>query len=589
MDYPELEQRVSETYAARSTATLKNSLYDTYKMAIRWASDRIGNQGIVALVTNGSWIDGNVDSGVRACLAEEFTSVHVLNLRGNQRTQGERSRREGGKVFGQGSRAPVAVTILVRNPNAGHKGCRILYRDIGDYLKREEKLAVLREAGSIAGIDDWLEITPDHHNDWIGQRSEAFQGLYPIGSKETKAGKADEAIFRLYSRGLATSRDAYIYNFSREACAANARAMVGDYIGALQEWKERRTKSLDLDEIVSRHSSNVRWDDALRSNLRQRKGVSYSLDNIWTTQYRPFVKQHCYVDYVLVNRKYQMDSIFPSHDSENWAICVPGIGSTKPFSVLVADTMPDIQLMFNGQYFPRYRFERRNEKQGELLDEAHGLQRVDNITDTALRTFRVHYGDNTISKDEIFEYVYGILHAPTYRERFANDLAKELPRVPFARDFRAFAEAGRTLTELHRGYETCLEYPLEVVVAYGGEPLPEHFRVAERAMRFTDNEKTALIVNDHLHLAGIPREAHEYQVNGRTPLEWFIDRYQITKDKESGIVNDPNSWFDDPRDLFEAIRRAVHLSVETVRIVSGLPEPFEETEEAGCLWLSGPV
>ena len=234
VDYPELERRVAKTYAARSTATNKNSLYDTYKMAIRWASDRIGEQGVIALVTNGSWIGSNVDSGVRACLAEEFSSIYVLNLRGNQRTQGERSRQEGGKVFGQGSRAPVAITILVRNPEAVHDGCRILYRDIGDYLRREEKLAVLREAGSIAGIEDWRTITPDRHHDWIGQRSKEFQKLYPVGSKAAKAGKTDEAVFRLYSNGYKTGRDAYIYNFSREACAENARKMVGDYLGALR-------------------------------------------------------------------------------------------------------------------------------------------------------------------------------------------------------------------------------------------------------------------------------------------------------------------------------------------------------------------
>ena len=195
VDYPEVEARVAETYAVRSTATLKNSLYDTYKMAIRWASDRIGDQGVVALVTNGSWIDGNVDSGVRACLAEEFSTIYVLNLRGNQRTQGERSRQEGGKVFGQGSRAPVAITILVRNPDAAHESCRILYRDIGDYLKREEKLEILREAGSVAGIPDWRAITPDRHNDWIGQRDEAYQKLYPMGSKAAKSGQVNEVIF----------------------------------------------------------------------------------------------------------------------------------------------------------------------------------------------------------------------------------------------------------------------------------------------------------------------------------------------------------------------------------------------------------
>ena len=571
--YPELEQRIAGTYAARSTATNKNSLYDTYKMAIRWASDRVGEQGVVALVTNGSWIDGNVDSGVRACLAEEFSSVHVLNLRGNQRTQGERSRQEGGKVFGQGSRAPVAITILVRNPNAEHEGCRILYRDIGDYLKREEKLGILSEAESIAGISDWREIKPDRHNDWIGKRSEAFQKLYPMGSKAAKAGKADETIFKLFSNGYKTGRDAYIYNFSRQACAENVRAMLGDYQGAMQIREEH--PDYTIDKAVNILSTNVHWEQALKDNLGRQKEVSYSTNNIWRTQYRPFVKQHCYVDYVLVQRKYQMDSIFPAINTENRTICVPGIGSTKPFSALIADAMPDLHFVAFGQCFPRYRYRRRNEIQGELLDDVRSLARVDNISDTALRTFQVHYRDNTIGKDTIFDYVYGILHAPGYRERFANDLAKELPRIPMAPDFHAFAEAGRLLAALHLGYETCEEYPLEVMHTQSGELKPEHYRIGHRAMRFADDEKSILIVNDHIRLAGIPAEAHRYQVNGRTPLEWFVDRYRIKTDKQSGLTNDPNAWFDNPRDLIVAFRRIVYVSVETVQIVESLPESLD--------------
>ena len=213
VDYPELEQRIAETYAARSTATNRNSLYDTYKMAIRWASDRIKEQGVIAIVTNGSWIDGNADEGVRACLAEEFSSIHVLNLRGNQRTQGERSRREGGKIFGQGSRAPVAITILVKNPDAAHNGCHIRYRDIGDYLSREQKLAALDEAVSISGFTDWEEIMPNEHHDWIGQRSDVFQQFYPMGSEDARRGRTDDAIFGLYSQGVKTGKDAYILQF----------------------------------------------------------------------------------------------------------------------------------------------------------------------------------------------------------------------------------------------------------------------------------------------------------------------------------------------------------------------------------------
>ena len=575
VDYPELERRVSDTYAARSTATLKNSLYDTYKMAIRWASDRIGEQGVVAIVTNGSWIDGNVDSGVRACLAEEFSSIYVLNLRGNQRTQGERSRREGGKVFGQGSRAPVAVTILVRNPNTEHEGCRILYRDIGDYLKREEKLTILHEAGSIAGIDEWRVITPDRHNDWIGQRSEAFQTLYPIGSKEAKAGKSDEAIFKLYSNGYKTGRDAYVYNFSRDACATNARALVGDYLGALRELKKGKNPDLVVDDIVRRYSSSLRWDQKLKHRVQQRVPSEFLSEYIREVAYRPFVKQYLYADQAFSQRPGLTRDIFPTPDSDNRVICVPGVGSTKPFSALVVDTMPDLHFVAFGQCFPRYRYVQPTAAQDGLPEIRLSLERIDNITDEALGTFRAHYNDCTITKDAIFDYVYGVLHAPGYRERFANDLVKELPRIPFATDFHAFADAGRALAALHLGYETCQEFPLDLAYSQPGDPRQEHYRMSKRAMRYADDEKTVLIVNDHIRLAGIPAAAHRYQVNGRTPLEWVIDRYKLTQDKESGIVNDPNSWFDDPRDLIAAIQRIVHVSVNTTRIVESLPEAVE--------------
>ena len=543
-------------------------------MAIRWASDRIGKQGVIAFVTNGSWIDGNADSGVRACLAEEFTSIRVLNLRGNARTQGKLRRSEGDNVFGQGSRAPVAITILVQNPEAASGRCRILYRDIGDYLKREEKLAILRRAESIAGEENWRTIVPDRHDDWIAQRSEAFQTFYPMGTKAAKAGRADDAIFKLYSRGLATSRDAYIYNFSRDACAENARKMVVDYLGALRELEGSRAT---VEAIASRHSAHVRWDLNLKNNLRRRKPVAYSRDRLWITPYRPFVKQHCYVDYVLVNSKYRQDSIFPTADSENRAICVPGVGSTKPFSVLIVDAMPDLELISKEQCFPRYRYQAPPGAQRRLRGLGQDLERVDNISDTALRAFRVHYGDSTIAKDEIFDYVYGVLHAPAYRERFANDLPRELARIPFAPDFRAFAAAGRELAQLHLGYETCKEYPLELRCDPAGGTRPEHFRIGSGKMRWADRKKrTELVVNERVRLRGFPAAAHQYQVNGRTPVEWFIDRYRIVRNRRSGLVNDPNGWFDDPRELIVAFRRIVHVSVETVRIVENLPEPMAE-------------
>ena len=578
VSYPVLEARVAETYVARSTATLKNSLYDMYKMANRWASDRIGDQGVIAFVTNGSWIDGNADSGIRACLAEEFTSVHVLNLRGNARTSGERRRAEGGNAFDQGSRAPVSITVLVRNAKAKQEGCRILYSDIGDNLTRKQKLSLLTKSGSIASVDNWQTIVPDRHHDWIGHRDEAFAALYPIGSREAKAGKADEAIFRLFSNGYKTSRDAYLYNFSREACARNGQRVVEEYLGALQEWTGPQGSQADLDAIIGRYSSGVRWDRELRNNLRRCKATTYFAANIWSIQYRPFVKQHCYVDYVLVNNKYQMDKIFPLPNSDNRAICVPGVGTTKPFSALMVDSMPDLALVSTGQCFPRYRYVQPSNSEAELFDVDASLERIDNISYSALNAFRRHYADETITRDAIFDYVYGVLHAPDYRKRFANDLTKGLPRIPMAPDFYTFVDAGRALARLHLEYEDCSEYPLEIELK-PDDVQPEHFRLGTRAMRFADDAKSILIVNDHVRLSGIPAEARRYVVNGRTPLGWFIDRYRVKTDKHSGITNDPNSWFDDPRDVIAAIRKIVHVSVETVAIVTKLPCPFAELQE----------
>ena len=573
--YPALEERIGETYAEFSTSKSKKSLYDTYKMAIRWASDRIQGQGIVAFVTNGSWIDGNTDSGVRACLAGEFSSIHVLHLRGNQRTQGERSRREGGKVFGSGSRAPVAIMILVKNPNAAHEGCKIHYRDIGDYLTREQKLEVLTEAVSIKGFDDWKAITPNEHYDWIEQRSDTFVQFYPLGSNESKTGKADDAIFKLFSKGYKTARDPYIYNFTYKSCAENADRMTQDYLAALSELEE--TPELTVDEVTQRHDSNIKWDPELKKKLKRKAKPKFEDSYIRKVAYRPFVATNCYADYTFANSKYRIDRIFPDSSSQNRVICVLGIGSKKEFSALIADKMPDLHFNAACQCFPLYRYQKpvsgtTSTFQG--FDEAP--ERIDNISDTALHTFRNHYRDDTITKDDIFDYIYGILHAPSYRDQFANDLSKMIPRIPFAPDFRAFTEAGQRLADLHLNYDTCEQHPdlkvEPITPSLLWEEKPEHFRLGTRAMRFADKEtKTTLTINEHVCLSGIPEEAHRYVVNGRTPLEWFIDRYKIKKDPNSGILNDPNGWFENPRDLITAIERIVHISVESTRIIESLP------------------
>ena len=574
VDYPELEGRVRETYVEAATVTNKRSLYDSYKMAIRWASDRLDEQGIIAFVTNGSWIDGNVDAGIRVCLAEEFSSVHVLHLRGNARTSGERRRTEGGNVFGGGSRAPVAVTLLVKNPNATHKCCKIHYSDIGDYLTREEKLDALSKAKSIKGFSNYQTILPNKHHDWIEKRSDTFAEFYPIGTKEAKVGIADNAVLKLFSNGYKTGKDAYIYNFSVDACAENAEKMAQNYLDALSKLQEN--PKLTVDEVTRRHNSHIKWDGDLKKKLGQLRETEFDEKYIRKVVYRPFVATNCYADNIFIQRKGQLDEIFLDNSNENRVICVPGIGGKKPFSALMTDTMPDLGFNEACQCFPRYQYPKPTDTP-DAASMFEGIEkppdRIDNISDTALHAFREHYSDDSITKDTIFDYVYGILHAQSYREAFANDLSKMIPRIPFAPDFRTFAAAGIALTNLHLNYETCEQYPLELVYAHDGDPQSHHFQLGTRAMRFADKEtKTTLILNEHVRLSGIPEGAHRYVVNGRTPLEWIIYYYRITPpDEDSGIINDPNGWFADPRDLVTAIERIVYVSVESARIIAELP------------------
>ena len=573
--YPELRQRVRETYAARVKTRNKNTLYDSYKMAIRWASDRIEEHGIVGFVTSASWIDGIVDAGIRARLPEEFSSVYFLNLRGKaQATQSE-----GEGVFRNATQSPVAIVIFVKNPDATHEGCLIHYREIGDALKRAEKFTALREAVSVLGFNDWQIVTPNEKHDWIEPRSDSFDQFYPLGSDDARDGKADDAIFKLYSRGVTTGRDSHLYNFSRNTCTEKAKRMTQEYLNAISELEEN--PELALNEVTSQYNSEVKWDEDLENNLKRRKKTKFEDKTIQKVLYRPFILTNCYADYIFIQRKYQMARIFPDACSENRVICVPGKGAKKQFSTLVTDTIVDVNLNEAGaQCFPRYRYL----EQTDSSDTTHMFQgidtppdRIDNISDTALRAFRDHYSNETITKDDIFDYIYGILHAPNYHKEFANDLTKGLPRIPFAPKFRAFAEAGSALADLHLNYEICERYPHLSVEPRKYDLLweekPEHFLLDTRGMYFKDkNTKDTLIINKHVQVSGIPAEAHRYVVNGRTPLEWFINRYKIKPpEKNNGILNDPNHCFENPRDLIIAIERIVYVSVESTKIIENLP------------------
>ena len=561
--YPKLEEKIAETYAARSTATLKNSLYDSYIKAFRWASDRIDRNtgGIVAFVSNAGWLDGNAMDGMRKCLEEEFSAIYVFNLRGNCRTSGELRRREAGNVFGLGSRTPIAITVLLKNPD--HTGKALIqYHDIGDYLTREQKLEIVKQKGSVLNLGfKWQRITPDEHGDWLNQRNDTFASFVPMGDKDNKTNKVTWFL-PVYSNGLKTQRDAWCWNFSKAKVGRNIKATI-DYFNQI----------LGAGDI-SIDSTRISWSRGFGQDLARGRKKTFDASNIINGHYRPFCRQEIYYSAQLNEVVGQVAHLFPIKVIDNLAICVSGIGSSKGFSCLISKQIPDIQLQFNGQCFPFYYYEPKKSTAPQLpgLTTDTAYERKDAITDFIHGECKALYGQN-VTKEDIFYYIYGLLHSPEYRKTFANDLKKSLPRLPLVdkpETFQAFSKAGRALANLHLNYEE--QPPCPDVLVEGVES--GNFRVEK--MRFVSKgDKSAIQYNESIRLSNIPLDAYDYVVNGRSAIEWIMDRYQVRVDKASGIVNDPNDWATEhnkPRYILDLLLSIVTVSLETNRIVRGLPK-----------------
>ena len=576
--YPKLEKRIADTYAKYSTSTNKNSLYDSYIKAFRWASDRLTdtNGGIIAFVSNGAWIDGNATSGFRKCLADEFSSIYVFNLRGNQRTSGELSRKEGGKIFGSGSRTPIAITILVKKPNSTGTA-KIFYRDIGDYLSREEKLRIIKEFGSICNPKMQLSsITPNQDNDWINQSDGLFETFISIGDKDDKSGNT--VFVPYYSRGCASARDAWVYNFDRQALDRNISSMIAIYNENVSRIEKNANGNLNDDVIeqnLTLDSTKISWNRGLRNDLAKLRHHDYHPEYIRMAMYRPFVRQHYYFDRNFNDMMYQIPKLFPNPQSSNLVICVSGIGA-KTFSTFITDIIPDLHILESGsQCFPLYYYEKHEERQLGLFDPPkEGYVKRDGITDFAYQRARKMYGPKT-TKEEVFYYVYGLLHSPDYRCRFASDLTKMLPRIPFVGEvpiFQKIMQIGRKLARLHLDYENVPSWP-DLLVKGNFDNL----RIAK--MRFGRNgkqeDKRVIWLNDSLRVENIPLHAYEYVINGKSALEWLMERYAVTTDKDSGIVNDANAWgieHDKPRYILDLLCSIVTISMETLKLVSELPK-----------------
>lgn len=593
--YPTLESRIENTYVAQSEAALNKSAYDSYIKAFRWASDRLNEKegGVIGFVTNGAWLDANGLDGMRKCLAREFSAIYAFNLRGNQRTSGELSRKEGGKIFGSGSRTPIAITILVKKPKASDETARIYYHDIGDYLSREEKLNIIRNMGDISNpLMQWVSITPNEHGDWLNKRSEQFK-LYTPLEPEKKFGKGSKSFFNVNGPAVASGRDSWVYNFSKQSVEKNISAMI-DFYNQQQQAYQKAVKSnpdLSVEDFIDTDPTKISWTVNLKKDIERKIPHTYK-DDIRYSMYRPFSKHLLYYDKPLIERIGISPKLFPTPNHRNLVICVSGIGSNKDFSSIITENIPDYQLQFNCQYFPLYWYDDSTADIADLFSapqsEMDRYVRRDGVTDWILSTARKQYGSR-VTKEDIFYYVYGILHAPDYRTTFAADLKKSLPRLPLVEspdDFWAFSRAGRSLAELHLEYEHVEPYAgCRILLAPLTNRGDEISYLIDDKMRFGKlDSKTAdkriIHYNAGITIENIPLEAYDYVVNGKSAIEWVMERYAVKTDPASLIANDPNDWcreHDDPKYIYNLLLRIITVSLETMKIVYTLPKlKFEE-------------
>jgi predicted helicase len=596
--YPILDKRIADTYAKQSNAGLNKSLYDAYIKAFRWSTDRLDKTGgIICFVSNGAWLDGNSTDGFRKSIEKEFSSIYVFNLRGNQRTSGELSRKEGGKIFGSGSRTPISITLLVKNPNVKTETATIHYHDIGDYLDTKQKLDIVSKFKTFESAEMTFEVLkPNEHGDWVSKRNDSFGEYIPL-EPEKKFDERSKSFFLAQSLGTATNRDAWVYNFSKPALKANVAKTIAYYNEQLQ------IVSKNSNAIIEKDASKGNWTRDWDNQIKRGKNISEKPDEYKLALHRPFLKVNAYFDDDLNQERYQLPKLFPTDGQQNFVICVTGVAASKPFSAIITDVIPNLDTLEKAQCFPLYYYEEnKNEvriKKGKntetiiteifQVEQDEKLIRKDGISDFILEQAKKRYHGKNISKEDVFYYVYGFLHSKEYKETFANDFKKMLPRLPLVADvmdFWAFSKAGRALADLHLNYETIAPYK-EAVVMF--EPLTikdalkpankeelEYLNYKVEKMRFPrKNQKETIIYNAQITIDKIPAKAYEYVVNGKSAIEWIMERYAITTHKESGIKNDPNDWAAEhgkPRYILDLLLSVINVSVQTVDIVNALPK-----------------
>ena len=554
--YKAMDDRIAETYAVDSKATLKNALYDPYIKAIRWASDRVGDEGVVAFVTNNGFVEGLAFDGMRKHLTADFDAIYILDL-------GENARK-GLKVFDAnvfGIRVGVSINLFVKHKGKLSENSRLFYYRTDELWNKQQKFDFLNESQHTSNIA-WQTLQPNAQYTWLTEGLHAeFNTFTPIGTKEAKAvkGQTTNVIFKTYCRGVVTNRDAWVYNCNRDALSENIRGMIDTYNAEMDRWKRRENQQANVSDFVIYDDTKIKWDRELRQHLQRGRLAEYTENKLRTSLYRPFTKSNLFFDRVLNNCVYLFPSIFPipKTETENRVIIISDHGFRSGFNTLMTNLIPDLHTLAASdsfQCFPFYTY------------DEDGTNRQENITDWALSEFRTHYSDDTITKWDIFHYTYGLLHHPVYREKYEMNLKRDLPHIPFAEDFWGFAKAGAALADLHVNYESVPKYDKLRKVETPG--MQVNWDVEKMKL---SKDKTQLKYNDFLTLDGIPAEVYDYKLGTRSALEWVVDQYRVKVDKRSGIVNDPNRA-EEPRYIVDLIGRVISVSLKTVEIVENLPE-----------------
>ena len=544
ISYPKLEQRLEETYVAKSRTTLSKGLYDSYIKAFRWASDRLTNQGVIGFVTNGGYLNSNSTDGLRAGLYEEFNHLYIFNMRGNALGLGDVRKKEGGNVFGAGTRTTVAVSILVKDGSDSHE---LHYYDIGDYLSQKEKLAIISGFADVSQLD-WQEVIPDENNDWLNQRDPNYQ-------KYAKLAGESRAIFTNSAVGVSTNRDSWVIGFNDKATLSKVRTLITNYNSEVKRLSKNATSD------INRNESFVKWTRKLEQLLDKCKLIEFNDQNLIKIMYRPFTKKWIYYQNEVVESPGQW---YKKFGKDNLVIMTTGKGVTRDFSALVTDLMPNLHSMDTGQHFMRYDNE---------VDEASLFQNNDNMN----QEFSDKLG---LSLDDTFAYVYGVLNSKEYQEKYANDLKKDLARIPIVKNKEKYVEVGQKLMDLHLNYEEVPVYDgVEITIAEKPSYKVTKMKFAKKRDESGKlvNDLSTIIFNSDITINNIPEKAYEYVVNGRSAIEWIMDQYQVKTDKKSGITDDPNDYSEDEKYIFNLLLRIINVSIQTVELINSLPK-FEVEE-----------